>query len=118
MQEIDNYQDILDVRDIIDAYEDVREDEDEKDTASELSELLDDLRGNGGNHQWQGDWYPVTLIRDSYFTEYAQEFADDIGATDGRNAWPYTCIDWESAARELRMDYTSVDYDGVTYWYR
>ena len=29
-----------------------------------------------------------------------------------------TCIDWAQAARELRMDYTSVDFDGVTYWIR
>jgi hypothetical protein len=113
MQEIDNYQDILDVRDIIDAYELASDD-----GGRELLELLDNLSGNGGDHQWQGDWYPVTLIRDSYFTDYAEELANDIGLTDDRDAWPYTCIDWERAARELRMDYTSVEYDGVTYWYR
>lgn len=27
-------------------------------------------------------------------------------------------IDWERAAEELRMDYTAVDFDGVTYWVR
>ena len=27
-------------------------------------------------------------------------------------------IDWDQAARELRMDYASVEYDGVTHWYR
>ncbi len=32
--------------------------------------------------------------------------------------WPYTCIDWDEAARQLQMDYASVDYDGVTYWIR
>ena len=27
-------------------------------------------------------------------------------------------IDWAQAAHELQMDYTSVDFDGVTYWIR
>jgi hypothetical protein len=48
-------------------------------TADTLYDLLAELRGNGGDHEWRGDWYPVTLIRDSYFTEYAQSFAEDIG---------------------------------------
>lgn len=65
------------------------------------------------------DWkHGVTLIRDSYFKEYAQEFADDIGAIDKDAGWPNDCIDWERAARELQMDYTSVEWGGVTYWYR
>ena len=34
------------------------------------------------------------------------------------NQWPLYCIDWEYAARELKHDYTSVDFDGVTYWVR
>ena len=65
------------------------------------------------------DWkYGETLIRDSYFQDYAQELAEDCGMTDREVKWPYTCIDWEQAARELQYDYTSVDYDGVTYWIR
>lgn len=83
-----------------------------------LVALLDECRGNGGDEQWEGDWYPVTLIRDSYFKTYAQELADDIGAIDANATWPNTCIDWDRAARELRMDYTSVSFDGVDYWVR
>jgi len=58
------------------------------------------------------------LIRDSYFTEYAQELAEDIGAIDRKAEWPNTCSDWEQAASELRMDYTAVEFGGVTYWIR
>ena len=65
-----------------------------------------------------GDWYPVTLIRDSYFQDYAQELADEIGAIDNKIGWPNTCIDWEKAARELQWDYSSVEVNGVTYWTR
>jgi hypothetical protein len=68
---------------------------------------------------YASDWqYGEPLIRDSYFKEYAMELADDIGATNGKQEWPLNCIDWDQAARELQMDYTSVDFDGVTYWIR
>ena len=93
-------------------------DDDETEELETLEGLLSDLEGYGGDEQWDGRWYPVTLIRESYFQEYAQELAEDIGAIPKDASWPCTCIDWEQAARELRMDYSSVEYDGVTYWYR
>lgn len=37
---------------------------------------------------------------------------------DKGDRWPYTCIDWEHAAKELRYDYSAADFDGVTYWIR
>lgn len=65
------------------------------------------------------DWHHgETIIRDSYFKEYAQELAEDTGMIKSDLAWPYTCIDWNKAARELQMDYTSAEFDGVTYWAR
>jgi hypothetical protein len=65
------------------------------------------------------DWtYGATLIRDSYFEQYAEELADDIGAVDRNVGWPNSFIDWEAAADALKQDYTSVDFDGVTYWVR
>lgn len=66
-----------------------------------------------------GDWrYGETLIADSYFEEYAREFAEDIGATKDSDSWPGNCIDWKQAARELQMDYSAIEYDGTTYWIR
>jgi len=59
-----------------------------------------------------------TLIRESYFEDYAQQLADDLGYTSSKMQWPYTCIDWEKAARELQSDYSCVDFDGVTYYTR
>jgi hypothetical protein len=65
------------------------------------------------------DWrHGETLIRDSYFETYAQELAEDIGAINANASWPNNCIDWEQAARELQTDYTSAEFDGVTYWFR
>lgn len=67
-----------------------------------------------GSSSWEDG---ETLIRESYFETYAQELAEDIGALEGLDRWPATCIDWEHAARELRYDYIGADFDGVTYYY-
>ena len=78
-----------------------------------LKALADEAEG------YAPDWlYGETLIRDSYFETYAQELAEDIGAIKSDATWPNTCIDWKQATRELQQDYTSVDFDGVTYWVR
>lgn len=131
MPDISNADDIIDVRAIIERVEeledivpnseaeDAGEYQEEHEELATLTSLLDDLRDvGGGDHQWKGDWYPVTLIRESYFKDYAQELAEDIGAIPADAGWPARCIDWDQAARELRMDYTSVEFDGVTYWTR
>lgn len=76
--------------------------------------FLDEVRGNGGDHQWRGGWYPVHFIEDGYFETYAQELAEDIVSP----GWPHSCIDWEQAARELQQDYTAIDIGEQTYWYR
>jgi antirestriction protein len=141
-REIDNMQDIIDLRDVIARVEELEEERERctltapDGTETENSEgwaevfpeeaaelamlntLLEECKGNGGDEQWRGDWYSVTLIRDSYFETYAQELADDIGAINSDARWPNNCIDWERAARELQMDYTSVDFFGIDYWTR
>ena len=65
------------------------------------------------------DWiHGEVMIRDSYFERCAMELSDDIGAVPSDATWPITCIDWPKAARELQMDYTSLEFDGVIYWIR
>jgi hypothetical protein len=59
-----------------------------------------------------------TLINDSYFESYAQELAEDTGAIDSNATWPLNHINWEAAAEDLKSDYTPIEYDGETYWYR
>lgn len=58
-----------------------------------------------------------SLIRDSYFETYARDYASEISTREA-NQWPYTCIDWERAADELKTDYSCLTFDGVDYWYR
>ena len=97
---------------------DALSDWDSADELKTLGDLADELQGMGGDHQWNGAWYPGYLIRDSHFKDYAMELADDIGAIYRNASWPLTCIDWDQAARELQMDYSSVEIDGITYWCR
>lgn len=130
--ELNNSDDVIDVRDVIERFEELENEieaysekmddwqanADNQEEHEKLQTLIDALKGNGGDEQWRGDWYPIALIRDSYFEDYAQELAEDCGAITPDATWPNNCIDWELAARELRMDYSAVDIDGVTYWYR
>jgi len=41
--------------------------------------------------------------------EFAQDMADGTGAIRDDDAWPYTCIDWDWAAKELMYDYREQD---------
>ena len=120
---IDLNADMIDIRDVIARVEFLEEvtgehDEETRHEQEILEGLLSDLKGYGGDEQWRGDWYPIALIRDSYFKTYAQDLAEDIGAIDRNARWPNTCIDWDKAARELQTDYSTVELDGTTYWYR
>lgn len=135
--EISNSDDMIDVRDVIARYEALEElrenaagdsreegealvifDESEKGGEYKLlGALLNDLKGYGGDEQWRGDWYPITLIRDSYFVEAMQELCEDIG--DFPKGIPaYYVINWKATANNLRADYSSVEFGDVTYWYR
>lgn len=133
---ISNTEDIIDSRDVIARIEYLKSDWDEAtgddhndftlseddwavglgaEGAQELVALME-LESEGEGYS---DWiHGATLIRDSYFETYAREMADDLGYINREVSWPYTCIDWEKAAEELLVDYTSIDFDGTTYWVR
>lgn len=92
---------------------------DDWDNAEELAELeslLDEIGGYGGDHQWEGTWYPAELIADDDFAEYAEELASDC--YDIPDTWPHRCIDWQKAADELKADYSSVTFRDTEYLYR
>lgn len=62
--------------------------------------------------------YSPVMVHENYFTEYAQQLADDIGAIDADAGWPLMHIDWEAAANDLKIDYTDVTFGGHTYLWR
>lgn len=89
----------------------------EDEVGSDALELksLTELREQFDSRTWEDG---ITLVKDSYFEEFAEDEADQLGLVENINQWPYNCIDWSRAADQLRMDYSSVDFDGETYWYR
>lgn len=134
MMSIDNSEDIIDSRDVIkriaeleserndlvdsvDSGEEFQSELDlwDDDEGMELKSLLNLASQCEGYSDWE---YGEALIRDSYFRDYAEQLADDIGAINSEAHWPNNCIDWDKAARELQMDYMCVDFDGVDYWMR
>jgi hypothetical protein len=128
-KDLDLTADIIDVRDIIERIEELEssaeahEDEPEgghwsDEDAAELAglmALMDEMKGYGGDEQWRGDWYPVTLIRSSYFNEAMDELVHDCYDVP-KNLPSFMTITLDYAA--LQMDYTSIDIEGCTYWYR
>lgn len=121
---ISNTDDVIDSRDVIARIAELEElvppadesdgtDNEDRLELATLVALQDEAEG------YAPDWkYGATLIRDSYFEDYAREFAEDIGAINKDASWPNTHIDWDAAANALQQDYTSVEFDGVTYWVR
>jgi len=122
---LDNGQDVIDSRDVIarieeltderdalDGDEDKLAEFDESDEGEELKalkSLAEDAEG------YAPDWnYGAALIRESYFVEYCQELLEDIGDLP-KNLPHYIAIDWEKTAENIKVDYTEVDFDGVTY---
>jgi hypothetical protein len=110
--------DIIDVRDIIARVEELEETGAQKSHEfSTLASILVDLNGMGGDEQWRGDWYPITLIRDSFFADYARELLEECGELP-RKIPHYIEIDWQATARNIRVDYSSIEINGATYWTR
>ena len=86
------------------------------DWQSEYQEELDelnDLESEVGDNFMHGE----TLIDEDDFVEYVQDLAEDMGATAGDDhSW--LVIDWEATADNVKMDYSSCEYQGTTYLFR
>ena len=122
--------DIIDVRDIIARVKELEDargeliigpdwsyyvpglDADDACELSGLTDILDDIAGNGGDEKWRGAWYPVTLVRDSHFVEYTKDLLEECEIPS------WIEIDWHKTARNVLFDYTGTEIEGVTYWYR
>lgn len=131
---ITNCDNVIDSRDVIERIEELREqftfdleDADSviqmsklgADDTEELEELASLLKLQAEAECYAPDWHHgATLIREDYFQEYAQVLAEDIGAVNRDAKWPNNCIDWEQAAEELKVDYTTVEFSGTTYYVR
>ena len=124
-----NTDDVIDSRDVVQAIEDLGDlleeieepqEGEKRDWYDDAIERLQELRDLEAEASvYAPDWqYGETLVRDSYFRDYAMELAEDIGVLEGADKWPLTHIDWNAAVAELQIDYAQVEFGGVEYWIR
>ena len=57
-------------------------------------------------------WYRTDTID----ANWAQEYADEIGAIKSELDWPYNHIDWEAAANDLKQDMVQITFGEDTYF--
>jgi hypothetical protein len=113
---ISNFDDVIDSRDVEERISELEEIENPSSEEYEELQQLKALASEG--EQYAPDWtYGATLVRDSYFTDYARELLEDCGDLP-RDLPHYIAIDWDATARNIRVDYTPVEFDGITYWVR
>lgn len=111
-------EDYIDSRTIIEKYDELKneiEDEEREPTEDEgeFMDAVDDLSTE------VSDWdFGAQMIREDCFEDYARQLAEDIGSISGDEQWPFTHIDWEAAATELQMNYSSVSFLGCDYLVR
>jgi len=114
--EIHNQLECIDSRDIVDRYNEIVGDPDFLDEATRLEKVI---RQGESSPDWD---HGVVLTHEDFFVEYTKELIennyDDININS--NGWPYRHmkIDFEAAAEELKQDYTAIDFDGQTYYFR
>jgi hypothetical protein len=41
--------------------------------------------------------------------DFAQNMAEELGYMDDAKTWPFTCIDWDQASRDLMYDYSTAN---------
>lgn len=117
--DISNAAKTIDSSDIERRIEELNELRDEGEIDSDdLAELVALEKVASVGRDYCDDWeYGATLIRDSYFTDYAMDFLEECGDIP-QNLPSYIVIDREATAEAIQQDYTAIDYDGVTYWVR
>ena len=126
MTQIDYTADRLDSRDLLDRLEELEATQDEigfqrDDSGDDMQAELDMLRALRDETEGYADdsWRDgVFFVANWDWKNYAQELADEMGAIPKEYSWPASYIDWDAAARDLRMDYMPCEIDGNTYWYR
>lgn len=91
---------------------------DSRDVEKEIRRLekrIKILKGLGNAYPKESvNWLEgVTLIRDSFFVQYAKATAAD--ASD-MNVWPLQHINWVNAVEAFKAKHVPIDFEGVTYW--
>ena len=100
--------DILDSRDLLK----MLDKEDDEERIKEIEDLIEEV---GEDNFDMG----ITFIRENYWVEYCEELAYDCGYLHKNDDNPlHYYIDWQGWADAVEMDYSQIDFDGDTYYWR
>lgn len=122
---ITNRDDTLDTRDIIEYMEQLKSElklAQDPTTKQERQKELDNLMSlkeqtinNSNKEKWETG---IQLINNWYFQEFAENEGRETGGLSSKEVyqWPWYCVDWERATKDLKMDYFDVLYDDQIYW--
>lgn len=75
-----------------------------------LTKILSEIEGNGGDHQWNGNWYPQELLHDDDFERRMDELVRDCYSLPELPSFCRITLDYVA----LRQDYTEIEIDGNT----
>lgn len=86
--------------------------QDEVEEYEELKSFCEELEDYAVDYQ-----HGETIIHEDYFTEYCEDMVKDCGyISDDLPGWIE--INWEDTADNMKVDYTTVEYQGDTYYVR
>ena len=104
--------DIFDSRDLLDELKTLDKEDDEE-RIKEIEDLIEEV---GKDNFEMG----VAFIRENYWVQYCEDMAYDFGYLDGRgdNNPIHLHIDWQGWADAVELDYSQIDFDGDTYYWR
>ena len=107
--------------DMTDEYDDIRFEEEEiqdwKDEwLDEIAEIgeIDVLEDEISSREFD---YGLYLIEDNDWEDYVQELLEDCGYIP-RDFPSWIEIDWNATAKNVKEDYSEVEFQGKTYFYR
>lgn len=111
----------IDTRTLVDELNELEErdedddplDADELERRDAIRELFEEITGDAGSSPIDG----IHLIPEDGFEDYARELAQDVEGF-GEDSMLASYVDWGKWADAVMMDYTSVEFDGTTYYYR
>ena len=124
-----NDDEMIDSRDVMEALDEIsieledKEALDREDLATLLAEELS-LKALAEQGKGCRDWeYGEQLIRHDHFTSYIKELISDCYEVpkelkSGDWPWRHMTIDYEAAAQVAKVDYMTVEFDGVEYLMR
>lgn len=121
--DLDN--DVLDLRDVLERIADLElqigtdeEIDSDQDELADLNGFVQAIQENFSDSIESIAVNEPTIINGSYWVQYAQELAEDLGLIEDTLEWPACHIDWDAAAASLDMDYIRFDYKGAEYLIR